>query len=267
MHSHLATSILVGCVVQAVADTPKTNSINAESTTFSARTNDNSNNKKHRLLQKFKRRMERTGTGTNPPNQSEIETDVGILANNTPRRFLQEDEYDYYCPRDTCPTELCDCADTGGSLEDCTAELQSVCKAGRLGDCVFQDYIQVYQEVYCPFVSCVDGGFRENQCDCAFYELYCDRLTSDECSSGVTGISANDPDKTLFFGCDAEQVANVCDQAKACKERGDLQGLDLGTWEGSVVTTDLEKSGSVEKFREGASTLAGVSLLTMLWLR
>jgi hypothetical protein len=96
--------------------------------------------------------------------------------------------------------------------------------------------------------------------------LYCDRLTSDECSSGVTGISANDPDKTLFFGCDAEQVANVCDQAKACKERGDLQGLDLGTWEGSVTTGTLEKSGSGKKFREGGNILVGVSLLSMLWL-
>ncbi len=196
-----------------------------------------------------------------------IKTDIGILADSTPRRFLQEDaQYDYYCPRDTCPTELCDCAETGGSLEDCTAELQSVCKAGRLADCVFQDYIQVYQKVYCPFVSCVDGGFRDNQCDCAFYELYCNRLMSDECSGGVTGISANDPDKTLFFGCDAEQVANVCDQAKTCKARGDLQGLDLGTWEGSVVTADLEKSDSAEQFREGGVLLTGFSLLSMMLL-
>jgi hypothetical protein len=263
MQSLLATSLLAGCVVQAVADTPKTTDVDAAAANFSSKTNNNNKNNKqdrHRLLQKFMKRKEST-------NNANVETDIGILANNnTPRRFLQEQEYDYYCPRDTCPTELCDCADGGGSLEDCTAELQSVCKAGRLGDCVFQDYIQVYQEVYCPFVSCVDGGFRENQCDCAFYELYCDRLTSDECSSGVTGISANDPDKTLFFGCDAEQVANVCDQAKACKERGDLQGLDLGTWEGSVTTGTLEKSGSGKKFREGGNILVGVSLLSMLWL-
>jgi hypothetical protein len=119
--------------------------------------------------------------------------------------------------------------------------------------------------VYCPFVSCIDGGFRENQCDCSFYTLYCERLTGDECNGSVTGISSTDPDKTLFFGCDAEQVANVCDQAKTCKERGDLQGLDLETWQGTtVMTVGLEKSGSQEKFREGGSFLIGVSLLSML---
>lgn len=269
MHSNLATSIIVGCVARAFADTPKSSTSfnNAASANFLSKPKDNTN-KKRRLLQKFKKRMERVYNADGNQFQSNtIKTDIGILADSTPRRFLQEDaQYDYYCPRDTCPTELCDCAETGGSLEDCTAELQSVCKAGRLADCVFQDYIQVYQKVYCPFVSCVDGGFRDNQCDCAFYELYCNRLMSDECSGGVTGISANDPDKTLFFGCDAEQVANVCDQAKTCKARGDLQGLDLGTWEGSVVTADLEKSDSAEQFREGGVLLTGFSLLSMMLL-
>lgn len=194
------------------------------------------------------------------------ESDVGILAKRS-ARFLQEMEvdYDYYCPADTCPAELCDCANSGGSLEDCTTELQNVCRAGRLGDCVYEAYVKIYEDVYCPFVSCVDQGFREDQCDCAFYELYCSRLKSADCADLVQASqadAADGDDEKPFFGCDETTMATVCDTATYCKEKGDLQGLDLGTWKGSVLTGQIN---SGEKFG-GGSVFAGVSLLSVLWL-
>jgi hypothetical protein len=265
MRLDLITPLIAGCVAQvaadvaaasvvdnAVASSPKTHDV------VSAPTNEVGEKKQHRLLQKMKKRYNASNRqgGGNP--------DIGILArkSDTPR-FLQDDDYDYYCPRETCPNELCECADKGGSLEDCTTELQNVCRAGRLGDCVFSDYVQVYEEVYCPFVACTVEGFREAQCDCAFYDLYCSRLGSDECNT-VLDVSTDDPDKKPFFGCDETELQNVCAEAHTCRDRGDLQGLpDLGTWQGSV-TTGI-RSGAGESFG-GSSVVAGVTLMSMLWL-
>ena len=59
---------------------------------------------------------EETQRGTfhyNKFENSGSDSDIGILSwsNNNAPCFLQENDYDYYCPRETCPTELCDCAD------------------------------------------------------------------------------------------------------------------------------------------------------------
>jgi len=266
MNFQLAISLLAGCAAQAVADVPAAIATAVEESSAdlmeSKITNSRpKNNKARRLLQKFKKRKERA---YNANTQEGGAVDLGIFSKreNAPR-FLQDD-YDYYCPHDTCPTELCDCADAGGSLEDCTTELQSVCAAGKLGDCVFEEYVQVYQEVYCPFVSCVGEGFRENQCDCAFYELYCERLHGGECEEVLgVAVASDEPDKKPFFGCDETEMANVCEQAKSCKEKGDLQGLpDLGSWKGSVMTgirNDSSKLG-------GRTLVAGAAMLSTLWL-
>jgi len=265
MHFQFATSIIAACSVQAFAhDDPAaiaSAAFDPSSRTedLAAPTNGKTNNKKHRMLQKFKKRKQRAlkEAGEQP------KADVGALSGNsvTPR-FMQEDDYEYYCPRDSCPAELCDCAEAGNSLEDCTGELQSVCRAGKLGDCVFEDYVKVYEEVYCPFVSCVGEGFRESQCDCAFYDLYCARLVGTECKD-VLNVESDDPDKKPFFGCDETELASVCNEAKSCKDKGELQGLpELGTWAGSVTTgirNTGEKSG-------GGSTVVGVTLLSMIWL-
>lgn len=267
MRSHqLATSLIVGCAVQAAADSPAA-AVNAATKTqdqqLSAPTNDRKNG--HRMLQKFKKRSQRL-YNAKKQNKPSVKTDLGLLKSNTPR-FLQDDSdsvYDYYCPRETCPAELCDCADTGGSLEDCTKQLQNVCHAGKLGDCVFNEYVQVYEEVYCPFVACVGEGFRESQCDCAFYELYCNRLHGTECED-VLGVASDEPDKKPFFGCDEQELASVCDEAKSCKDNGDLQGLpDLGTWKGAVTTGLPGSSG--ERMAGGSIVATGVALLSTLWL-
>ena len=261
----LATSIIGVAAVQVAADSPAAVSATSQKATvhdnlLSAETNGNKR-KGHRLLQRFKSRRERAYDAKANSGGNGEEADVGVLGGDS--RRLQND-YDYYCPRETCPTELCDCADSGGSLEDCTKELKSVCQMGRLGDCVFQDYVQVYEEVYCPFVACTEEGFRENQCDCAFYDLYCDRLVGDECSS-VVKANSNAADKKPFFGCDETELKNVCDQAHTCKDKGDLQGLpDLGTWQGTA-TMGIKSSGE----RVGGGSLAvaaGVALLSMLWV-
>ncbi|KAL7464374.1 hypothetical protein ACHAXS_004707 [Conticribra weissflogii] len=198
--------------------------------------------------------------------------DVGILSSSqsTIPRFLAD--YDYYCPEDTCPKELCDCANAGGSLEDCSTELQNVCAAGRLEDCVFEEYVPVYQEVYCPWTMCLDDGFMVNQCDCAFYEMYCNRLNGEECEDIIKHAAESDEeDKKPFFGCDESELKDVCDQAKVCKERGDLNGLpDLGSWQGTAVVgiQKAVKSGSERQFGiglRGGGVLAGVTMLSFLW--
>jgi len=265
MHFQIAASVLVGCVaVQAVADAPAATKIsNAASISSSVPLSRELNNRPRRLLQRLKKRRDAATFTRRNQNQSGEGFDVGILAKSAPR-FLQDSYYEYYCPRDTCPTELCDCADSGGSLEDCTSELQSVCRAGKLGDCVYAAYVKVYEDVYCPFVSCVDQGFREDQCDCAFYELYCSRLKSEECSELLNDADPDDPDKKPFFGCDETSVAEVCDTATACKNKGDLQGLDLGTWNGAVTTGTMEKNAGNEFGVRGV--LTGLSLLSVVWL-
>jgi hypothetical protein len=260
-----ATPLLAGCVVGASADVNAAASVDVAAASSQKFTEDlipdatieSERPRAHRLLQKFKNR--RRLAAQNESGGTEM--DLGILSktSDTPR-FLQDD-YDYYCPRETCPSELCDCADSGGSLEDCTSQLQNVCRAGRLGDCVFKDYVQVYEEVYCPFVACTVEGFRENQCDCAFYELYCERLNSNDCAT-VIHATSDEADKKPFFGCDETELKNVCAEAHTCKDRGDLQGLpDLGTWKGSV-TTGIRSSGE----RAGGSIMVGVTLMSMFWL-
>mmetsp|Transcript_1145 Transcript_1145/g.2006 ORF Transcript_1145/g.2006 Transcript_1145/m.2006 type:complete len:271 (-) Transcript_1145:246-1058(-) len=266
MQVQIAASVLSGCIIQSVANAPV--AVAEEVVASSPKTrdllstplNDINNQKQRRLLQKFKQRKQRMHQKQR--GRESGEADVGVLASKRDiPRFLEEDDYDYFCPRDTCPEELCDCADSGGSLEECTDELANVCRAGRLGDCVFKDYVQVYEEVYCPFVSCVGEGFRENQCDCAFYELYCNRLEGEECTPYIQSDGA---DKKPFFGCDETELAGVCEEAHACKDRGDLQGLpELGTWTGSVMTGIRKNSGE----RVGGGLVAAVvTSLSMLWL-
>lgn len=264
MFFQFASSLLSGSVAEAVAVTPAAVVNNAVVSSlktkdlFSAPTNDSGSNKQHRLLKKFKKRRERA----NQRSGGSTEADVGVLSSKNTPRFLSENDYDYYCPRETCPAELCDCADAGGSLEDCTTELQHVCHDGKLSSCVFKEYVEVYEEVYCPFVNCVGEGFRENQCDCAFYELYCNRLESDECTPFIQ--TSDEPDKKPFFGCDETELANVCNEAKSCKGRGDLQGLpELGTWKGSVQTGIKSNSG---ERAGGAKVIMGMTMLSMLWL-
>ena len=265
MHFQIAASILVGCVaVQALADTPADTKISSAVSILSSVAHSRQlNNRPRRLLQRLKKRRDAATFTRRNQSQSGEGFDVGILAKSAPR-FLQDTDYDYYCPRDTCPTELCDCADSGGSLEDCTSELQSVCRNGKLGDCVYAAYVKVYEEVYCPFVSCIDQGFREDQCDCAFYELYCSRLKSEECGELLNDVDPDDPDKKPFFGCDETSVAEVCDIATSCKDKGDLQGLALGTWTGAVTTGTLEKTAADKV--GGKDILTGLSLLSAIWL-
>ena len=221
-----------------------------------------------RLLHTLQKRKERAyqrhlGELQSNAAESNANPDVGILSSSKtsdPPRFLAD--YDYYCPRDTCPTELCDCADAGGSLEDCSPQLQNVCNAGRLSDCVFEEYVAVYQEVYCPWTMCLGQGSRLNQCDCAFYEMYCTRLNSEECEN----VSVEDDEDNKIFGCDKTEIASVCDQAKECKAKGDLNGLpDLGSWQGSAMIGIPKSSGERRMGVGGGGMVAGVTMLSMLW--
>ena len=56
--------------------------------------------KARRLLQRFKRRQQRFEQAQS--EQSAATMDVGLLANDKPR-FLQETDYEYYCPRKLLP--------------------------------------------------------------------------------------------------------------------------------------------------------------------
>jgi hypothetical protein len=195
---------------------------------------------KRRLLQKFKKRKQLFGNNdasSNSKRNTAGMPDVGILSKSGTPRFLQEDtddEVTFFCPRDTCPQALCDCAEEGGSLENCSSELQSVCMNGQLSDCVFVDYVSVYRDVYCPFTFCLNDGFLENQCNCAFYEMYCAQILSDKekCALLNADSGTGDDEKMPFFGCDEADLASVCDEAKSCKDSGDLNGVPLGEWKG-----------------------------------
>lgn len=192
---------------------------------------------KRRLLQKIKKRNQLFGNNASSSSKQSGMPDVGILSHrssDTPR-FLEgetDDGVDFFCPRTTCPSALCDCAESGGSLEKCSTELQSVCLNGQLGDCVFRDYVEVYQSVYCPFTFCLNDGFLENQCDCAFYDLYCAQIQEDKVKCDLLNADADADEKMPFFGCDETDLAAVCDQSKSCKEKGDLNGLPIGEWKG-----------------------------------
>lgn len=218
MHIQLAASLFVGCAVRAGADAPIAAALKGDAAAFPSRSEDvaapyspaKGKKKGHRLLQQMKDRRAQHAKRTKYDRRG---PDLGVLSSKK-KRHLQED-YDFYCPRDTCPAELCDCADAGGSLMDCVSELRYVCRSGLLGDCVFMDYVGLYEDVYCPFLECVDGGSLDHECDCAFYELYCNRLNSKDCEDALSNLHAQHeqsgdeleprvlsghPDKKPFFG-------------------------------------------------------------------
>jgi len=216
--------------IGAVDSVVSTSHVNSPSTT------NDSSPMKRRLIQKIKKRNQLFGNNISSNSKQSGMPDVGILSrsSDTPR-FLQDetdDGVDFFCPRTTCPSTLCDCAEAGGSLEKCSTELQSVCLNGQLGDCVFKDYVHVYQSVYCPFTFCLNDGFLENQCDCAFYDLYCAQIQEDKVKCDLLKADAGEDEKMPFFGCDETDLASICDQSKSCKEKGDLNGLPIGEWKG-----------------------------------
>ena len=219
MHFQLASSLLASCIFQVVSEAASNGAIAAATTSLSSSqyheihsTPTRPKFNKRRLLKLKQRKQREYHAHLQSNGNSHLsgqEADVGILTSSShPPRFLAEDDYDYYCPRDTCPSELCDCADAGGSLEDCYSQLQSVCRSGKLPDCVYEGYVQVYQDVYCGFVNCLGEGFRQNQCDCAFYEMYCNRLNGEGCKD-VVGVASDEPDKKPFFGCDETELAKT----------------------------------------------------------
>ena len=57
--------------------------------------------KARRLLQRFKKRQQRFEQAQS--EQSAATMDVGLLANNDKPRFLQDTDYEYYCPRKLLP--------------------------------------------------------------------------------------------------------------------------------------------------------------------
>jgi len=250
----------IGAVDNVVSTTSH---VNSPSTT-------NSDNApmKRRLLQKIKKRNQLFDNIKSSSNSKQSGMpDVGILSRSSDApRFLEgatDDGIDFFCPRTTCPSALCDCAEGGGSLERCASELQSVCLNGQLGDCVFRDYVQVYQSVYCPFTFCLNDGFLENQCDCAFYDLYCAQIQEDKVKCDLLKADAGADEKMPFFGCDETELAAVCDQSKSCKEQGDLNGLPLGEWKGMAYRMNDAGGRSSSGVVLGALGLLSAFLLMM----
>jgi hypothetical protein len=224
----------IGAVDNAVSSSQMMNSLST--------TNNENAPMTRRLLQKYKKRKQLFGNNASSISSKRNNAgmpDVGILSksSDTPR-FLDGvatdgDEATFFCPRTTCPQALCDCAENGGSLEMCSPELQSVCLNGQLADCVFSDYVEVYRNVYCAFTFCLNDGFLENQCDCAFYDMYCAQIQEDKDKCNLINADADaDVENMPFFGCDETELATVCNQAKSCKDSGDLNGLPLGEWKG-----------------------------------
>ena len=66
-------------------------------------------------------------------------------------------------------------------------------------------------------------------------------------------------DKKPFFGCDETEMQTVCDQAKVCKDNGDLNGLpELGQWVG------INKNGGGTR---SLGAVAGITFLSsIIWV-
>jgi hypothetical protein len=239
---------------------------------MAATKNENAPIVKRRLLHKFNKRRQlhqQQGNSNNNVAAAGMMPDVGILGSP---RFLQdetttttaEDEIQFYCPRTTCPAALCDCAESGGSLERCSNELQSVCLNGQLDDCVFHEYVEVYKTVYCGFTFCLnDGDFQDNQCDCAFYDMYCDQIQADkETCNLINADSGGDGgnEKMPFFGCDETELATICDQAKSCKDNGDLKGVPVEEWKGMAFR--MNGAGGRSSSSSSVLVMASLGLLS-----
>jgi hypothetical protein len=250
----VAPLALAGASVSAETIGAVDNVVSASQANSPSTTNNNENAPmKSRLLQKFKKRKQLLGKNDASSSNAAGMPDVGILSKSgTPPRFLQEsDQVQFFCPRDTCTQDLCDCAEEGGSLERCSKELKEVCINGMLDQCVFGDYVEVYRNVYCLFTFCLDDKFPESKCDCAFYDMYCAQIQEDKAKcDDLLNADAGADEKMPFFGCDENELASVCDQAKSCKDSGDLNGLPLGEWKGMAYKMNgaggrISSSGAV----------------------
>ncbi|KAL7516000.1 hypothetical protein ACHAWX_001061 [Stephanocyclus meneghinianus] len=85
------------------------------------------------------------------------------------------------CP-DTCSAELCSCVSQYGYAEPCSKQLNDVCIGSALSptgtlvdisDCVTDEYVYYYQNVYCPFAACRVGGGSYEECQCNSYVDFC----------------------------------------------------------------------------------------------
>eukprot|EP00581_Thalassiosira_minuscula_P017612 CAMPEP_0183716166 /NCGR_PEP_ID=MMETSP0737-20130205/10163_1 /TAXON_ID=385413 /ORGANISM="Thalassiosira miniscula, Strain CCMP1093" /LENGTH=596 /DNA_ID=CAMNT_0025945387 /DNA_START=33 /DNA_END=1823 /DNA_ORIENTATION=- len=113
---------------------------------------------------------------------------------NRRRRDLQEGSNPFDCPTG-CPQDFCDCATNDGNVQNCAAELHSVCVNGTLTNCVPENFINFYREVYCNFASCLVNGTSYEDCSCGYYKDYCnlyygivdslERCEASECCAGA----------------------------------------------------------------------------------
>ena len=87
----------------------------------------------------------------------------------------EEEEVDgpFVCPTN-CPKDFCDCAQDDGDASACAAELNAVCTAGLIAECVPDKYLDFYTQTYCPYAKCVAVYNKPlEECSCDYYRDYC----------------------------------------------------------------------------------------------
>ena len=176
--------------------------------------------------------------------------DTGILAIQT-----EHDEFPFHrdlqstCP-DTCSSALCDCVSKYGYAEPCALELHSVCTEQTLSNCVSEDYVFYYQNVYCPFAACRVGGESYETCACDSYVDFCNIYQNKEGYERDT--------KTLKY----------CSIAVCCLGKTDDMGRE--TCLGGSFKNNLETAGNtagnllVSAYSKGLAVSLAIS--TFAWL-
>jgi len=89
--------------------------------------------------------------------------------NQTPR-FLQDEKF---ACQANCPEDFCNCARNNYYGAKCANEMNDVCVAGLLPECVPTDYVYYYEETYCKFASCIISERNYWDCECEAYRNYC----------------------------------------------------------------------------------------------
>ena len=114
-------------------------------------------------------------TASDVIDNSHSSIDTGILdapfdaaSNEAP--FLRQLQSN--CPA-TCSSALCDCVSKYGYAEPCALQLHDVCAAGTISDCVDEEYVFYYSNVYCPFAACRVNGQSYEKCQCDSYVNFC----------------------------------------------------------------------------------------------
>ncbi len=101
-------------------------------------------------------------------------------------RFLQDEKF---ACQANCPEDFCNCARNNYYGVQCAKEMNDVCVAGLLPECVPKDYVYYYEETYCKFASCITSERNYWDCECEAYRNYCNLYYMYEASQAACEVA------------------------------------------------------------------------------